>query len=64
VTNAYKILIERPEEKKSLGKPISRWESNIKMDLKEIGLECMDWIHWSQEVGPLVGSFERGNEPL
>jgi hypothetical protein len=26
------------------GKPRSRWENNIKMDLQEVGCEGMDWI--------------------
>jgi hypothetical protein len=29
---------------RALGRPIHRWE-NIKMDLKEIGLEGIDWIN-------------------
>jgi hypothetical protein len=34
--------------KRSLGRPISRWEDNIKMDLREIGLEVVDWINLAQ----------------
>jgi hypothetical protein len=26
-----------------------RWEDNIKMDLKKIGWECVDWIHLTQD---------------
>jgi hypothetical protein len=29
VRNAYKILVEKPEGKKSLGRPSHRWEDNI-----------------------------------
>jgi hypothetical protein len=32
----YSVLVGRPEGKRSLGRPIRRWEDNIKMDLKEI----------------------------
>jgi hypothetical protein len=32
----------------------------FKMDLREIGLESVDWIHLAQD---LVGSCEHGNEP-
>ncbi|KAJ4427846.1 hypothetical protein ANN_25625 [Periplaneta americana] len=32
--NAYRVLIERPEGKRPLGRPRRRWEDNIKMDLK------------------------------
>jgi hypothetical protein len=35
--NAYNILVEKPEEKRSLGRPRCRWEDNIKMDLRKIG---------------------------
>jgi len=31
-----------PEEKGPLGRPRSRWEDNIKMDLKEVGWGNMD----------------------
>jgi hypothetical protein len=32
----YKVLVGRPEGKRPLGRPRSRWEDNIKMDLREI----------------------------
>jgi hypothetical protein len=32
--NAYKILVEKPEEKGALGRPMRRQEDNIKMGLK------------------------------
>jgi hypothetical protein len=31
--NAYTILVGKPEEKRSLGRPRGRWEDNIKMNL-------------------------------
>jgi hypothetical protein len=37
--------VEKPEGKMSLG---SKWEDNIKMDLREIGWGCMDWIDMTQ----------------
>jgi hypothetical protein len=33
----------------SLGRPRRRWEDNIKMDLKEIGFDYVDWIHLVQD---------------
>jgi hypothetical protein len=33
--NACKILVGKPEGKRSLGRPACRWEDNIRMDLKE-----------------------------
>jgi hypothetical protein len=31
--NAYRILVGKPEGKRPLGRPRSRWEDNIKLDL-------------------------------
>jgi hypothetical protein len=45
IRNAYRILIGKPEGKRPLGNSRHRWEDNIKMDLREIVLEGMDWIH-------------------
>jgi len=33
----YRVLVGKPEEKKSLGRPRHRWEDNINMDLHEVG---------------------------
>jgi hypothetical protein len=35
----YRILVERPEGKRPLGRPRCRWEDNIKLDLREIGIK-------------------------
>jgi hypothetical protein len=35
--NAYGILVGKPEGKRPLGRPRSRWVDNIKMDLGEVG---------------------------
>jgi hypothetical protein len=40
--NAYRILVGNPEGKRPLGRPRRRWVDNIKMDLREIGLDGMD----------------------
>jgi hypothetical protein len=40
--NAYKILVGKPEGKRPIGRPRSRWEDNIKMDLREIGCDGVD----------------------
>jgi hypothetical protein len=37
-------------------------EGNIRLDLREIGLEGVDWMHLGQ-VGPVAGCCEHGNEP-
>jgi hypothetical protein len=33
-----------------LGRLIRRWEDNIKIDLKEIGWDDVDWIHMAQDT--------------
>jgi hypothetical protein len=35
----YRILAGRPKEKRPMGRPRCRWEDNIKMDLRETGLD-------------------------
>jgi len=40
----YRILVGKPQGKKSLGRPRHRWEDNIKMYLQEVGCGDMDWI--------------------
>jgi hypothetical protein len=35
--NAYRILVEKPEGKRSLGRPTHRREDNIEMGVREIG---------------------------
>jgi hypothetical protein len=42
--NAYRILVGKPEGNRPLERPRLRWADNIKMDPKEIGWDCMDWI--------------------
>jgi hypothetical protein len=42
--NAYRILVEYPEGKRPLGRPRRRWVGNIKIDLREIRWDGMDWI--------------------
>jgi len=47
--NAYKILVEKPEGKRELGRHKSRWEDNIRMDLREIRWKGVDWVHLAQD---------------
>jgi hypothetical protein len=47
--NAYRILVGKPEGKRPLGRPIRRWMGNIKMDLREIGRDGVDWIDKAQD---------------
>jgi hypothetical protein len=41
----YMVLVGRPEGKRPLGSPRHRWENNIKMDLREIRIDGVNWIH-------------------
>jgi hypothetical protein len=58
--NVYRILVGKPEGKRPLGRPRYRWVDNIKMDLREIGWDGMDWICPAE--GSVESSCEHGNE--
>jgi hypothetical protein len=45
----YRVLVGKPEGKRPHGRPRRRGEDNIKMDLQEVGCECMDWIDVAQD---------------
>jgi len=38
----YRVLVGKPEGKRTLGRPMRRWEDNIKMDIQEVGCRGMD----------------------
>jgi hypothetical protein len=46
--NARRILLRKSEGKTVLRRPRRRWEDNIKIDLREIGWDGMDWIDLAQ----------------
>jgi hypothetical protein len=45
-----RVLVEWPKGKRQLGRPRHRWEDNIKMDLRETGINGVNWIQLVQEV--------------
>jgi hypothetical protein len=47
--NAYRILVGKPEGKRALRRPRCRWVDNIKIYLREIGWDGMDWIDLAQD---------------
>jgi hypothetical protein len=47
--NAYRIFLGKPEGKRPLGRPRRRWVDNMKMDLREIGWDDVDWIDMAQD---------------
>jgi hypothetical protein len=62
--NVYRLLVGKPEGKRTVGRPRRRWIDNIKMDLLEIGLhvvdcidlgsiKCWETIEWLHNLWPL-----------
>jgi hypothetical protein len=47
--NAYRISVGNPEGRRPLGRPRRRWVNNIRMDLREIGWDGVDWIQVAQD---------------
>jgi hypothetical protein len=45
----YRILVGRPEGKRPLGRRRRRWDDNIKLDLREIGIDGANWIQLAQD---------------
>jgi hypothetical protein len=45
----YRVLVGRPESKRPLGRRRRRWDDNIKMDLREIGIDGANWIQLAQD---------------
>jgi len=62
--NVYNILVGKLEGKRPRGRPRRRQEDNIRMDLREIGWEYVDWMQlkedstpWTYLVGQLKGTL-------
>ena len=47
--STFTILTAKPTRKNPLGKPKGRWEDNIIMDLKEIGISTNNWVDSAQD---------------
>jgi hypothetical protein len=47
--NAYRILVGNPEGKRPLRRRRCRWVDNIKIDIREIGWDGIDWIELAQD---------------
>ena len=46
----YRVLVGKPEGKRTLGRRRRRWVDNIRMDLLEVGCGYMDWIGLAQDT--------------
>ena len=61
--SSFKILTGTSTGKRYLGRPILRWEDNIRMDLKEIDINMRNWVDSAQDrecgIEPL-GSISHG----
>jgi hypothetical protein len=47
--NANRILVGKPEGKRPLRRRGHRWVDNIKVDLREMGWDGVDWIDLAQD---------------
>jgi len=47
--DVYRVLVEKPEGRRPRGRPRRRWEDNIRMDLREVGCGCVDWMELAQD---------------
>jgi hypothetical protein len=51
-----RVLVRRPKKKRPLGRSRHRWEDNIKMNFREIGISGVNWIWltWDRIQGGLL----------
>jgi hypothetical protein len=47
--SVYRVLVGRPEGKRPLRRPRRRWQDNITLDLREMGIDGANWIHVAQD---------------
>jgi len=55
----HRVLVGKPEGKRSKGRPRRRWEDNIKIDLQKVGGGRGDWMelaHVRDRWRALVGT--------
>jgi hypothetical protein len=55
VRNVYKILAEKLEGKRPLGRPRHRWKDNWRMNLRETGWAVVDSMHLPQDRDQWLG---------
>jgi hypothetical protein len=47
--NTYSILVGKPEVKRPFGRHRRRWEDNVRIDVREIRWEVVDWVHLAED---------------
>jgi hypothetical protein len=47
--DVYGVLVGKPEGRRPVGRHRRRWEDNIKVDLREIGIDVANWIRLAQD---------------
>jgi hypothetical protein len=59
--DVYSVLVVRPEGKRPLGRPRRRWKDDIKLDLREIGIDganlfqlAQDRVQWRARVNTVM----------
>jgi hypothetical protein len=50
----YRVLVGKPGGKRPLGKPRSKWEDNVRMDIQEVG-----WGSWTGLIWLRIGTGGR-----
>jgi hypothetical protein len=60
--NGYNISVGRPEGKIPLGRHRRRREDNVRMNLRAIGWESVEWMHLAQYMDQWQAPCEHGNE--
>jgi hypothetical protein len=48
--NVYRLLVRKPEGRRTLRGPTCRWINNIKTGVLETGLSIVDWIGLVQDI--------------
>ena len=54
--SAFKILTGKPISKRPSERPRRRWEENIRMDLKEIGINTRNWVDYTSSSFYILAS--------
>jgi len=62
-TGVCRVLMGKPEGKRPLGRPSSRWDDNMKVDLQEVGCGAMDQIDVAEDRYRWWALVKCDNEP-